>query len=238
MSHLLRVLVAVPVLAVPGVALAQCTKDTDCKGERVCERGACITPAERAPPPKPEYTAPPPPPPVQTPAARPPRPRSAPGMEGSWEARSRKNILTYHVASTLSGFIAGILLAARDPGLTILQVSFLYERALLPNLSLTASLTPNFWSDAAGTLPYCGILVGARYYVLGDAPAGWWAGGELGTLPLNDGPGVALEGGYQWLFDSGLMLGLAGGITLAGSQPPQIGIAYGLGVGGHVGWNF
>jgi hypothetical protein len=34
------------------------------------------------------------------------------------------------------------------------------------------------------------------------------------------------------------MLGLAGGITFAGASPPQIGIAYGIGVGGHVGWNF
>lgn len=29
---------------VMAVALAQCTKDTDCKGERVCADGACVTP--------------------------------------------------------------------------------------------------------------------------------------------------------------------------------------------------
>src|SRR5690349_2243863 len=102
MSHLLRVLVAVLVLAVPGAALAQCTKDTDCKGERICERGTCVLPAERAPPPRPEYTAPPPPPPVQTPAAHPPRQHPAPGMEGSWEARQpRKNIVSYNLFSTI-----------------------------------------------------------------------------------------------------------------------------------------
>src|SRR3954467_12292459 len=202
MSHLLRALVAVSVLAVPGVALAECTKDTDCKGDRVCERGVCVAPADRAPPARPEYTPPPPPPTVQPPAARSPRQHLAPGTEGTWEARSRKNVLTYNLFSTLYGFFAGFQLQARDPGLTILQLSFLYERALLPNLSLTGSLTPNLWTDPAGTLPYCGILVGARYYIFGDAPAGFWAGGELGTLPLNEGPGVSLEGGYQWLFDS------------------------------------
>src|SRR6185436_19383962 len=102
MSHLLRVLVAVLILAVPGVALAQCTRDTDCKGDRVCERGNCITPAERAAPPRPEYTAPPPPPPVQTPIARPPPAR----REGSWEATSRKHVLSYNVLSTLTGLYA------------------------------------------------------------------------------------------------------------------------------------
>src|SRR3954468_7652274 len=106
MSHLLRALVAVSVLAVPGVALAECTKDTDCKGDRVCERGVCVAPADRAPPARPEYTPPPPPrapparpkyppppppPTVQPPAARSPRQHLAPGTEGTWEARSRKN---------------------------------------------------------------------------------------------------------------------------------------------------
>lgn len=29
----------------PFAAYAQCTKDTDCKGERICEAGSCINPA-------------------------------------------------------------------------------------------------------------------------------------------------------------------------------------------------
>jgi hypothetical protein len=32
------------------VSQAQCTKDTDCKGERVCEQGACVTPNPAQPP--------------------------------------------------------------------------------------------------------------------------------------------------------------------------------------------
>lgn len=31
-------------LAVSGQALAQCTKDTDCKGDRICEKGVCTSP--------------------------------------------------------------------------------------------------------------------------------------------------------------------------------------------------
>ena len=58
--------VAALVLVLAGTgrpAYAQgCTKDTDCKGTRVCEGGRCVEPA---PPPAPEPAAPPPPPPCQ-----------------------------------------------------------------------------------------------------------------------------------------------------------------------------
>ncbi len=38
-------LALVLVVAVARPAAAQCTKDTDCKGDRICEAGACATPA-------------------------------------------------------------------------------------------------------------------------------------------------------------------------------------------------
>jgi hypothetical protein len=41
----LGLLAGVSVLGVASLSHAQCTKDTDCKGERVCEAGACVTPA-------------------------------------------------------------------------------------------------------------------------------------------------------------------------------------------------
>ncbi|HEY8211436.1 MAG TPA: hypothetical protein VIG99_28325 [Myxococcaceae bacterium] len=242
MSHLLRVLVAVSVLAVPGVALAQCTKDTECKGDRVCERGACVSPSERAPapPPQPEYTAPPPPPVVSAPppAARPPPARRAPPAEGPWDASARKNVIAYNFLSTLSGFYVASTLQNQDPGLSILQFGFIYERVVFPNFTLTGSLTPNFWSDAAGGLFYCGITAGARYYFFGNAPDGFWAGGEMGTLALNLGLGLIFEGGYQWALDSGLTIGVTAGLSLVGAQAPQTGVIAGFGLGGHVGWNF
>lgn len=37
-------------------AFAQCTKDTDCKGVRICEKGACTEPRTEAPSKKPEKT--------------------------------------------------------------------------------------------------------------------------------------------------------------------------------------
>lgn len=52
-----------------GVWLCQapgCTKDTDCKGDRICEAGACVAPTASSPP-----AAPPPAPPLVAPPAPP-----------------------------------------------------------------------------------------------------------------------------------------------------------------------
>jgi hypothetical protein len=63
-------------------ARADCAKDTECKGDRVCERGRCVAPAA-APPPSPPPPAPPPapagPPPKEEPA--PPAPKPGPPVD-------------------------------------------------------------------------------------------------------------------------------------------------------------
>lgn len=61
---------------------AGCTKDTDCKGDRICEAGVCVSPRPPADLAAPALSAPPPPPvppPVQPPPAQAPRtPRPMP----------------------------------------------------------------------------------------------------------------------------------------------------------------
>lgn len=52
------------------LAQAGCTKDTDCKGDRICEAGVCVSPKAPPAPPGEVSTLPPPPPPP--PAAAPP----------------------------------------------------------------------------------------------------------------------------------------------------------------------
>lgn len=60
------VLVAAAIVCSSAVARAQCTKDTDCKGERVCEAGQCTGPAPSAAP-----ATPVPPQPQEAPPAEP-----------------------------------------------------------------------------------------------------------------------------------------------------------------------
>lgn len=65
------------------LAQAGCTKDTDCKGERICEAGVCVAPKVEAPMP------PPPPPP---PTASPPREPVAPSSPAeSWPKVVRRD---------------------------------------------------------------------------------------------------------------------------------------------------
>jgi hypothetical protein len=80
---LLGLCLLAPILFGAGVARAQCTKDTDCKGARICERGVCVeppAPPATAPAPAPPRPAPPPPAPAPAPAppAAPPPPAPAP----------------------------------------------------------------------------------------------------------------------------------------------------------------
>ncbi len=64
------------VVAQVGPAWAQCTNDVQCKGDRICEKGACVTPPPKAPPaatPPPSPTTPMAPPPnAPLPAPSPP----------------------------------------------------------------------------------------------------------------------------------------------------------------------
>lgn len=70
------------ILLFSGVARAQCTKDTDCKGDRICEEGKCTSPSAVTPAPTP---VPPPAPPATAPAP-PPVPEAPPVAHAAPEA--------------------------------------------------------------------------------------------------------------------------------------------------------
>lgn len=241
--HLFRVLLAASALAGPGAAYAQCTKDTECKGDRVCERGACVSPAERTqppPPPQPEYTPPPPANPQPTHPAPRPRPPVPSASESAWEASARKNVITYDLLSTAAGIAVAADLNARGlaNGLTILQAAFAYERAIMPRFTVFGIITPSHWEEP-GFVPtnYLGLTVGAKYYFFGEAPAGFYAGGQVGWQPLNLGAGIEPEVGYQLPLDFGLVLGAVLGVQV--SVTPNTGQIYiRPALEGHIGWNF
>ena len=221
MNHLLRAFVVISVATAPGAALAQCTKDTDCKGDRVCENGMCVPPGERAAPPPPPQYSPPPPPPEARPVYRPaPPPRLL---------ELPKNVLSIDPLATVGGYLYGA-----NNGFTVVQVAFLYERVLLPQLSVFGTLVPAITSGIPAAT--AGLTAGLRWYFLGGAPGGVWVGGDLGILRLNFGLGMSLQAGYQWVLDNGLALGITGGLVIGGDGLGGLLISPGL--GGNVGWNF
>ena len=239
--HLLRVLLAASALAGPGAAYAQCTKDTECKGDRVCERGACVSPSERAqPPPPPEYVAPPPPATPTAPARPAPRPHPvAPVSEGAWEASARKNLITYDILSTAAGIAVASDLNARgfDQGLTILQVAIAYERAIMPRFSVFGIITPSHWEEPGfNPVNYLGFMLGAKYFFFGEAPAGFFAGGQIGVTPLNLGPGIMPEVGYTLPLDFGLTFSGVLGFPISNTPASTLYLRPALEL--HIGWNF
>src|SRR3954468_6899164 len=80
-------------------AHAQCTMDTDCKGDRVCEAGSCVTPALPPAPAAPSGAAPA----VAAPVAAPPPPPSYSVPPGTVEDTRPK--MQRHSAGMMAGGI-------------------------------------------------------------------------------------------------------------------------------------
>lgn len=144
---------------------------------------------------------------------------------------ARPNVLSVDPLSIIRGALVGAQLQV-----SIAQVGAIYERVVLPQLSLYGTLTPGITS---GTPPVIlGVMGGVRWYVVGGAPAGPWVGGQLGLLPMNLGPGVHLEGGYQWILDNGLALGINARIEMGEDLVTAGNLAIRPMLAGNVGWNF
>lgn len=117
------------------VANAQCSKDIDCKGDRVCENGACVVPAPAAPPAVPVPAAAPPaalpPPPPAPEAAAPavaaaPAPAYAPPAAG--DASVARPVVTTQRHST--GMMAvGIVMVSFAPITLIAAMVASFEKA-------------------------------------------------------------------------------------------------------------
>ena len=92
MSRMIAAIGATLLLVYAAPAQAQCTKDTDCKGDRICSGGSCVAPGSGAgdlPPISAPEAGPsgydqPEPPPLQPGAAQPAAPAPAPALPLTW----------------------------------------------------------------------------------------------------------------------------------------------------------
>lgn len=117
-------------------AHAQCAKDTDCKGDRVCEQGQCVNPppveALPPPPPAPEAAAPA----VPAPEAAAPARSGAPVLDGEPLADEQPTPRSYH---------------RRSPAL--MTTGIVLTSSSLPFLLITASLSSSAYDDCIDDLP-------------------------------------------------------------------------------------
>jgi hypothetical protein len=187
-------------LAAPAFAEAlHCASDGDCPGTAVCIRGTCVA--------------------ARRPTSPAPEPDPTPSF---WVARSPT--LKAHPLVPLALLLASSQLSRfyRQP-VTMLGLPLEAEFAMASNVSLVAGVTPLYVTFGTGT-GIGGILTGGfRIYPGGGSPDGFYAGAMLSlagaTIALPSGlgpPGVGfgfdtqVQAGYQWVFSSGLTIGVAG----------------------------
>ena len=143
------VTIVLGVLAHTSLAGAQCTKDSDCKGQRICEKGTCTDPAvesEPAPPAPPAAVAPLPSPPVAG-RARLDEPEDTHFFDEQKPRRVTKRI------SNPALMVAGIVLTAAGPTVWI--------------VGALSSTCRN--DDIDGSSSSCGPGVGGAWMFLGGA---------------------------------------------------------------------
>ncbi len=110
-----------------------------------------------------------------------------------------------------------------DPLTTVLGIAHvLLERRVTDNIAVYAGPSLKLYDNLLADDPSyraIGVEFGARWFFSGTAPKGWWAGGRatLANVSANDkeriGGYISALGGYAWIWDSGLVLSLAGGVS-------------------------
>jgi hypothetical protein len=138
------------------------------------------------------------------------------GPDGSVTG-ARKTALKFHPLPAIGGPLLGVFMLPLE-----------LEFAVSPNLSVYAIGSPLVLLSGAGG----GVALngGVRGYFSGNAPDGFWLGGQVGVTTLGTSYGsvtsVDLQPqiGYQWVFDGGFTIGVGVGLSvsqLAAGQPPM-----------------
>lgn len=144
--------------------------------------------------------------------------------------RAPRMVLWFHPLGTLAGAILGSI-----NGYALFMLPVQFEYGLQPNLSLTATVTPEIASSGGVSAFGFALSTSARWFPLSNAaPRGFFAGGGLslevaGPFVVFD---VSLGVGYQWLWESGFAIGVNGGlgfVSLArGAMPIYLNVPIGF----------
>jgi hypothetical protein len=166
---------------------------------------------------------------------QPPAPAPAPAQEGPlnidavpaeqrdqvWEAQARKNNLNINLLPPIGSLLLSISASSLlGSAAGVISIPFEYERALNRGLSVFGILNPAFAGVAAAGQSASafsfGLGLGVRGYFSGNAPIGFWLGGEgdIPVYPSFGGATVRVESGYNFAFATNLSLSLGGGLGL------------------------
>ncbi|HEY8208328.1 MAG TPA: hypothetical protein VIG99_12650 [Myxococcaceae bacterium] len=143
---------------------------------------------------------------------------SAPGDSGSaWGDSGHKTVFKTHPLPMMFGMAGGLLMVPVE-----------LEFAVHPNAGLYVLATP-FLGAASGFA----MNAGAHLYVSGNAPDGFWIGGQVGATMFPSGVSLDLQPqlGWQWVHDSGFTIGIGTGVSLASIASQRFPLVFSVPVG-------
>jgi hypothetical protein len=151
-----------------------------------------------------------------------------------WEAQAKKNDVNLNLLPPVLGLIISVSASSLlGSAAGIISLPLEYERAINRGFSVFGILQPSFAAISAGGQSASafsfGIGAGARAYFSGNAPNGFWLGGEadVPVYPQPTGVSVRVESGYNFAFGNNLTFSLGGGLGLSylSVTDPNTGIA-------------
>jgi hypothetical protein len=139
-----------------------------------------------------------------------------------WEAQARKNDVNINLLPPVLGLIISVSASSLlGSAAGVISLPLEYERAINRGFSVFGILQPSFAAisvagQSASAFSF-GLGVGARGYFSGNAPNGFWLGGEadIPVYPQFAGVSVRVESGYNFAFSNNLTFSLGGGLGLS-----------------------
>ena len=139
-----------------------------------------------------------------------------------WEAQAKKNDVNINLLPPVLGLIISVSASSLlGSAAGVISLPLEYERAINRGFSVFGILQPSFAAvsvagQSASAFSF-GLGLGARGYFSGNAPNGFWLGGEadIPVYPQFLGASVRVESGYNFAFANNLTFSLGGGLGLS-----------------------
>ena len=154
------------------------------------------------------------------------------GPEKQWNPDARKTVIKLHPAAAAAGLALSALSST-----TILMLPVELEHAVGPNVSLYGMAVPMFMATRLQSVGGIGLNGGVRAYFSGNAPDGFWLGGQVNATLLASSSvgGISFDlqpqVGYQWILENGFTIGLGGGLSLGALMNAQPALTWQVPIG-------
>lgn len=152
-----------------------------------------------------------------------------------WERYARKNHFNVNVLYPVSGFlvsamVSGVLTSVGLQGVGAISFPVEYERCLNRGMSVYGMVQPEQAFGGGESRSTLTLGAGARAYVMGNAPDGYWVGLHASTVLPVDAVTMRFEVGWNAIYPNHLTasFGMGAGLTYSstGARLPAVGLRF------------